>query len=206
MKLTRGRSLSLLVVLLLILDQVVKILVKTHMKIGESIHVFGDWFQILFVENEGMAFGMSWGPTTGKYILTAFRIVFSIVLVYYIWKLNKKKVKTGVLVGLTLVFAGAVGNILDCLFYGQLFSASTYNSVATAFPEAGGYAPLMLGKVVVMLYFPIINTVWPDWMPFCGGDRFVFFSPIFNIADSYVTIAVFYLLIFERKALKQWLK
>ena len=206
MKLTRGRALSLLVIFLLILDQVVKILVKTNMKIGESISVFGDWFQILFVENEGMAFGMSWGPTTGKYILTTFRIVFSAVLLYYIWKLNKKKMKTGVLVGMTLVFTGAVGNIIDCLFYGQIFSASTLSTVATAFPEGGGYAPLMLGKVVDMLYFPIINTTWPDWMPFWGGERFVFFSPIFNIADSYVTIAVFYLLIFEHKALKQWLK
>ncbi len=199
----RGRFLLILGVLLVVIDQVIKVLVKTHMTLGESIPVLGNWFQLLFVENKGMAFGMAFGGIVGKYILTVFRLVLFAALIWWISRLLKRgempgqaghdgtRVPTGVLVGLTLITAGAFGNIVDCLCYGVLFSESTYSTVATL----GSYAPLMQGKVVDMFYFPL--WTWPDWVPGLGGH--VFFEPVFNFADSCVTCGAIYLVLFHWK-------
>ncbi len=198
----KGKSILIvsLAVVLLVLDQVSKVLVKTNMSIGESIPVFGDWFQILFIENKGMAFGMSFGGVVGKYILTSLRIVLFALMLYYIrYLLVKKDAPIGVLLGLTAIMMGALGNIVDCVFYGQIFEASTYMNVAQFVPFGDGYAPLFQGKVVDMLYFPLIDTVLPEWFPIWGGEPFVFFRPIFNIADSCVTVGALYLLIFKWK-------
>lgn len=191
-RLSKGKGLLLLGILLVVLDQVIKVLVKTHMTLGESIPVLGNWFQILFVENKGMAFGMSFGGVAGKYLLTLFRMVLFGVLVWWISKLLKRgTVPTGVLVGLTLITAGAFGNIVDCLFYGLIFSESTPHAVATL----GSYAPFMQGKVVDMFYFPL--WTWPSWVPGLGGH--VFFEPVFNFADSCVTVGAIYLILFHWK-------
>ena len=186
----KGKSLVFLGVLLVVLDQVIKVLVKTNMTLGESIPVLGNWFQLVFVENKGMAFGMSFGGVIGKYLLTAFRIILFCVLCWWISKLVKRKeVPTGVLVGLTLITAGAFGNIVDCLCYGLIFSESTVSTVATL----GHYAPFMQGKVVDMFYFPL--WTWPDWVPGLGGR--IFFEPVFNFADSCVTVGAIYLILFH---------
>ncbi len=190
---SRQKKLLLLGAVLVIIDQVIKILVKTNMTLGQSIPVFGDWFQLLFVENKGMAFGMSFGGVVGKYLLTTFRIVLFAVLCWWIGRLcrREEKVPTDVLVGLTLITAGALGNIIDCLFYGLVFSESTYTAVATL----GHYAPFMQGKVVDMLYFPL--WTWPEGMPLVGGH--IFFEPVFNFADSCVTVGAIYLILFQYK-------
>ncbi len=197
MALSKTKKLILIAAILIIIDQVTKVLVKTNMHLGESFSVLGSWFQILFVENPGMAFGMSFGGAFGKVMLTIIRIILVVFLFYYIRKLLKKETPIGVLVGLTLILVGALGNIIDCLFYGVIFGESTYMSVAEAFPLGGGYAPFFMGKVVDMLYFPIIDTTLPTWMPFRGGERFIFFSPVFNIADSCITCGALYLLLFK---------
>jgi signal peptidase II len=201
MALNRGHKLTIIAAILLVIDQVSKILVKTNMTIGESISVLGDWFQILFIENPGMAFGMEFGGSIGKYFLTILRIVLVVVMIIYLRKLLKKgpEVPMGVCVGIMLVMVGALGNILDCMFYGILFGESTMLEVAQFLPEGGGYAPFFLGKVVDMLFFPLIDTTWPEWVPFIGGDSLVFFRPIFNFADSCITVGAFYLLIFHWK-------
>lgn len=214
MKISRGRTLLVTGILLVVIDQVIKILVKSNMTIGENFNVLGDWFKILFIENEGMAFGMKFGGMFGKFVLTAFRLVLFGFLCWWITSLNRKgrrinvnagkdnasvtyeHVPTGVLVGLTLITAGAFGNIIDCLFYGQLFSASTAYEVARF---GGSYAPVMFGKVVDMFYFPLIDTTWPSWFPFIGGHPFRFFEPVFNFADSCVTVGAFYLILFQYK-------
>jgi len=194
MRIGKGTRLLLLGAALVIIDQVIKILVKTNMSIGESIPVFGNWFQLVFIENKGMAFGMSFGGVIGKYALTTFRILLFAFLTWWISKLLKreKPVPTGVLVGMTLITAGALGNIFDCLFYGLIFSESAPGLVATL---GGHYAPFMQGKVVDMFYFPL--WTWPDWVPFVGGD--IFFEPIFNFADSCVTVGAIYMILFQWK-------
>lgn len=198
MKVSKGTKLFALGVLLVVIDQIIKILVKTNMQIGEHFNVIGNWFQIFFIENEGMAFGMKFGGMAGKFCLSLFRIILFGLLFWWISSLSRKSVTpdggkallpdgktpvvpTGVLVGLTLIAAGAMGNLIDCLFYGLIFD----------------YAPFMFGRVVDMLYFPLIDTVWPTWMPFVGGERFLFFAPIFNFADSCVSVGAIYLLIFQ---------
>lgn len=198
MHLSKGKKISILVILILMIDQIVKILIKTHMTIGESIHIF-NWFQILFVENNGMAFGMQFGGTIGKLVLSLFRIALAGFIIYYIRKLIEQKAPTGILVGVALILVGAIGNIFDSLFFGLIFSESTPTQVATLFPGGGGYAPFLFGKVVDMLYFPLIDTTLPDWVPVFGGEHFLFFRPIFNIADSCITIGVIYMLLFQRK-------
>ena len=198
MKLSRGTRLLILGLLLVVADQIIKILVKTNMTIGEHFSVIGNWFQIYFIENEGMAFGMKFGGQTGKFLLSLFRLVLAGALIYWINNLLKKKgTPAGVVVGLTLITAGAVGNIIDCLFYGILFGESTYRTVAEFLPEAGGYAPFFFGKVVDMFYFPIIDTSFPEWMPLIGGNPFRFFAPVFNFADSCVTCGAIYLIFFQ---------
>ena len=185
MALSKGKKLLILGAALVIIDQVVKVLVKTNMSIGEHFNVLGNWFQILFIENEGMAFGMKFGGAVGKYLLTFFRICLFAALAWWISRLLKKEsVPMGVLVGLTLIAAGALGNIIDCLFYGLIFTP---------------HMPFMQGRVVDMLYFPLIDTTWPQWLPWIGGKPFTFFDPVFNIADSCVTVGAFYLILFQWK-------
>lgn len=203
MILTRGKRVCLFVGFLLVIDQIIKFVVKLNMTIGEEIPVFGDWFKILFIENNGMAFGMQLGGAFGKLLLTLFRVFLVAFIIYYIKRLLKQKeTPVSFLVGLSLVLAGAIGNIVDSIFYGVVFSESTYSTVAQFMGDAGGYAPLLFGKVVDMFYFPIIDTTWPNWVPIWGGERFIFFSPIFNFADSCVSVGVASLLIFNRNQFK----
>ena len=206
MRLTPGKQVTLIVFVLLLIDQAVKIWIKTHMTIGESIPVFGDWFQIYFIENNGMAFGMQFGGAIGKFFLTALRLVLIGVIIYYVKKLIESGSSRAFLTGVALILVGAIGNVIDSMLYGIVFSESNFTQVASLFPEGGGYAPFMFGKVVDMLDFPIIDTTLPQWFPFKGGEQFIFFRPIFNIADSCITIGVFYLLLFKRKELIHALK
>ena len=199
MHLSKGKQVTIIVLLLLIIDQAVKLWIKTHMTLGESIPVFGSWFQIYFIENNGMAFGMQLGGTFGKFALSSLRLVLIGFIIYYIVKLIKMDASRGILTGMALILVGAMGNIVDSMFYGLIFNESTFTSAASIFPDGGGYAPFLFGKVVDMLYFPLIDTTLPDWVPFWGGEHFIFFRPIFNIADSCITIGVAYLLIFHRK-------
>ena len=192
---------------LIVMDQVIKILVKTHMCIGETIPVIGHWFKLLFIENEGMAFGWMGGGGVMKLVLSLFRIVAVVALFIVMFRLSKKNTKFGVLFGLALITAGALGNIIDCVFYGRIFNESTYQQVATLFPDGGGYASWLHGRVVDMLYFPIIDVAKENaaWLPdfFFGPDnRFIFFRPIFNLADAAITIGVFYMILFQWKWLK----
>ena len=188
----------IIIIIVIILDQILKFWIKLNMTIGESFSVIGDWFQIYFIENNGMAFGWELGEEIGKIALGIFRLIAVALLFYLIYYLNKKKIKFGPLLGISLITAGALGNIIDGMFYGMIFSESTFTQVATLFPEGGGYAGFMQGKVVDMLYFPLFT--FPEWIPFLGGQ--IFFSPIFNIADSAITIGFLYLLIFQWNFLK----
>ncbi|MEJ5302668.1 MAG: lipoprotein signal peptidase [Bacteroidales bacterium] len=189
---------ALIIIFVLIVDQVSKFLVKTSMFLGQEFVIIPDWFRIHFIENEGMAFGMQLGIPGGKLLLSLFRIIAVLAIGWYLVKTIRKNesfLKSSVL---ALILAGAAGNIIDSIFYGQLFTESTYYQVAT-FNPGNGYAPLLHGKVVDMLYFPIIDTTLPSWLPFFGGENFLFFRPVFNIADSSITIGVILLLIFHKK-------
>lgn len=171
------------------------------MMIGDEFNVFGEWFKIHFIENNGMAFGMaSESGKTGKTLLSIFRIIAVAGIGWYILKLLKEKAPTGVIFSFALIFCGAIGNIIDSMFYGLLFNDS-YSQIASFLPEGGGYAPFLHGRVVDMLYFPLYEGFLPHWIPIWGGDYIVFFRPIFNIADSYITIGVILLILFYRKFL-----
>lgn len=198
-KLPVNTKLAIFIILLLVVDQAVKFAVKLNMELYQDIPVFGHWFIIHFIENPGAAFGMQLGGEWGKLILSIIRIVAIVLISWYLHKLVKQSAPKGVLAGFALILAGAIGNMIDSAFYGMIFSESTPYSVAALFPSGGGYAPFLHGKVVDMLYFPIINSSWPEWMPWLGGRDFTFFSPVFNLADSYITIAVFYIILFQRK-------
>ena len=195
------------IVIVLVLDQILKIWIKTSMTLGEEIPVIGNWFKLLFVENNGMAFGWLGGGGFLKIALSLFRIVAIVALFWILVRQAKKGTKFGVLFGLALITAGAMGNIIDSVFYGRIFSESTFTQVATLFPDGGGYAGWLHGRVVDMLYFPIIDVAKENasWLPdfFFGQDgRFIFFRPIFNFADAAITVGVFYMILFQWKWLK----
>ncbi len=195
--LTKGQLSALIVIAVLIIDQLIKIWVKTHMYWHESIRVT-DWFYIYFTENNGMAFGMEFFD---KIFLTIFRIIASAGIAYLIYKYVKQNLKTGFIVCLSLILAGAMGNIIDCVLYGGIFSESTHHTLATFVPAGEGYADWFYGKVVDMFYFPLIETNWPQWMPFVGGEHFIFFSPIFNFADAAISCGIIALILFYGKYL-----
>lgn len=190
-----------LCLVLFLLDQIVKFWIKLSLPLGESIHVT-NWFQILFVENEGMAFGVTLGS---KLFLTLFRICAMALFGWGVVAILKKGTyKLGFVVAMGLILVGGIGNIIDSLFYGLIFSESApLGAVAELFPEGGGYASLFHGKVVDMLYFPLIDTYLPTWLPFVGGQHFTFFDPVFNLADSYISIGVFMLILFYFKSLSR---
>ena len=186
----------------LFFDQVFKIWIKTNMYLGEEIPLLGNWFLIHFTENNGMAFGLEFGAEAGKLFLSIFRIIAIGAITWYLIKIYRDKAPRGVIVCVSLILTGAIGNILDSAFYGLIFSDS-YNNIATFMPEVGGYAPLLFGKVVDMLYFPLIEGFLPTWIPLWGGDYFIFFRPVFNIADSSITIGVLTLILFYRNYFRE---
>lgn len=195
----RWLVIGVLVIILLVIDQIIKIEVKTGMCLHESIRIT-DWFYISFIENNGMAYGMT---LVNKLVLSIFRIIAISLLGWYLCRQIKRRARMFWLICLTLVFAGAVGNLIDCMFYGLIFNASSPYYVSYFVPFGHGYAPFLMGKVVDMFYFPLIVTTWPEWMPFVGGDEFIFFSPVFNFADSCISVGVILLLLFCRKELSQ---
>jgi signal peptidase II len=190
---------TLIIVAILLIDQAIKIWVKTSMTLHESIHVT-DWFYITFIENMGMAFGMQLGS---KIVLSLFRVVAISVLGYYIWQQVKSNARTGYIVCLSMVLAGAAGNLIDCMFYGMIFNESSPYYLSYFVDFGTGYAPFLMGKVVDMFYFPLIETDWPTWMPFVGGQHFVFFSPVFNFADASISVSVVLLLLFYREEISK---
>lgn len=196
-QLSKTLSISLLIIFI---DQLVKIWIKTTFKLGEEIHFF-DWFIIHFTENNGMAFGLEFGGIWGKIALSLFRIIAVSFLMWYLVRLSKEKAPTGYAISIALIMAGAIGNILDSAFYGLFFGKSTYYEVASVFP-AEGYAPFLQGKVVDMLYFPMLHGTFPDWFPIWSGESFLFFRPVFNIADSAISLGVFIILLFHRNYLR----
>jgi signal peptidase II len=197
--------------IILLADQCLKFWIKTHMYLNEEISVFGDWFKILFTENPGMAFGMLFGGPAGKMILVIMRIILAVVLIVYIPKIAKKEgITAGLIFGIAGICAGAWGNIIDSAFYGMIFdTGTTYNSeyeIYTGYAgisrlSTNGYSSFMHGCVVDMLQFPIIKTHYPDWFPFNAGKEFIFFRPIFNLADASISVSAIYILLFQRKAL-----
>lgn len=193
-----GKKSILVILVILTLDQLSKILIKTNMSIGQEIHVFGNWFILHFTENNGMAFGMDLPGENGKIFLSLFRILAVTGIGFYLHYLIKQKAHNGLILSVALILAGAAGNIFDSLFYGMIFEDS-WGKVATLFPEGGGYSSFLHGRVVDMLYFPVIRGYWPEWFPFWGGQSLVFFRPVFNLADSSITIGVFIILFFQRR-------
>jgi len=190
---------TIVVVSAIIIDQLIKVWVKTNMTLHESIRIF-DWFYISFIENNGMAYGMQIGS---KLVLSLFRVAAISLLVYYLWQQVRKKARIGYIVCLSMVLAGAIGNMVDCMFYGLVFNASSEAYTSYFVPFGTGYAPFLMGKVVDMFYFPLIVTTWPEWVPFWGGDEFIFFSPVFNYADANISVGVVLLLLFYRKEISQ---
>lgn len=197
-----NRSKALLLIFsILVIDQVVKIIVKTNMVIGEEIPVFGNWFRIHFLENNGMAFGMEWGGKTGKIALSVFRMIAIAGISWYLNDIIKKNAHIGLIVSVSAIIAGAAGNLIDSAFYGMIFSES-WHTAAVMFPDGGGYSSFLLGRVVDMLYFPIIDTHWPDWSPFRPGQSLIFFRPVFNLADASITTGVLAILVFQKRFLQ----
>ena len=195
----RGMLAALIVVGVLLVDQLIKIWVKTNMTLHEQIEILS-WFKIVFIENNGMAYGMEIGS---KLVLSLFRVVAISVLGYYIIGQVKRQARWGYLVCLSMIFAGAVGNLIDSMFYGLVFNASSEFYTSYFVPFGTGYAPFLMGKVVDMFYFPLIVTTWPDWVPFVGGNPYVFFSPVFNFADASISVGVILLLLFYRKEISE---
>ena len=199
---TIAKKSVLIILLIILLDQVLKIWIKTHMVLGQEYHILGNWFIIHFIENNGMAFGMEIAGKFGKIILSLFRIGAVAGIGWYLIYLIKQKAPTGLIITISIIMAGAVGNIIDSAFYGMIFSNSYYH-VAGMFPAEGGYSSFLHGRVVDMFYFPIIKGTFPEWIPFRGGDSFIFFRPVFNIADSSITVGVTLILIFQKRFFKK---
>lgn len=205
-RMSRASWIAIAVVVgVLLIDQSSKIWIKLNMEYGEEFGILGlSWARIHFVENEGMAFGLSLGNQTGKLLLSIFRILAAGFLIFIIHSLIRTREKTGLIVCFSLILAGAMGNIIDSVFYGIIFSDSPYHGgLATMFPESGGYASMLYGKVVDMLYFPLIDTHLPSWLPIWGGDRFQFFQPVFNVADSAITVGIVAILLFYRRFFRE---
>ena len=193
------KQISILVVFLVLLfDQILKIFIKTHYILGEETRILGNWFIIHFVENRGMAFGMEFAGQYGKVILSVFRIVAIVGIAWYLGKMIKQGIPTGLVIAVSMIIAGAAGNIFDSAFYGMIFTDS-YGRVAEMFPAGGGYETFLHGSVVDMFYFPILKGTWPSWSPINAGEPFIFFRPVFNLADSSITIGIGIILIFYKK-------
>lgn len=191
----------LFIVLILVVDQVLKFWVKTHMQIGDEIYLFGKRGMLHFIENNGMAFGMEMGGKTGKLVLSIFRIIAIGAIGWFLASIIRKKVNTGLVFAVSAILAGAAGNLIDSAFYGMIFSES-YTAPAVLFPPGGGYSSFLQGRVVDMFYFPVIQTHWPDWSPFRPGESFIFFRPVFNVADSAITCGVISIIIWQKKMFK----
>ncbi|WP_100804355.1 lipoprotein signal peptidase [Ulvibacter sp. MAR_2010_11] len=189
---------AIIIFLILLIDQISKVYIKTHFILGEEIRVF-EWFRILFVENEGMAWGAKIPGTYGKLFLTLFRLVAIVGIGYWLWDAVRKKSSRILIVSIALIFAGAFGNIIDSVFYGIIFEDS-HHQVASFLADGGGYGTLFHGKVVDMLYFPLWKGYLPEWIPFWGGDYFTFFEPVFNIADTSISFGVGLLIAFNKRA------
>ena len=197
--LTKGRLAVILVAAIILIDQIIKIWVKTHMALHESIRIT-DWFYIAFIENNGMAYGMQLGS---KLLLSLFRVGAIGVLGYYVWLQTRRQVRMGYVICLSMILAGAIGNLIDCMFYGLIFDASNGYTLAGFVPFGEGYSSFLMGKVVDMFYFPLIVTTYPEWFPFYGGEEFIFFSPVFNFADSAISVGVVLMLLLYRKELSE---
>jgi len=198
-----GKKAISLIILILLIDQILKIWIKTHMVIGEDIPIFGKWGMLHFIENNGMAFGMEMGGKPGKLILSIFRIIAIFAIAWFLNSIIKKNAYLGLILAVSAILAGAIGNIIDSAFYGMIFSES-FHEPAVMFPPDGGYSSLLHGRVVDMLYFPVINTRWPEWSPYRPGESLIFFRPVFNIADSAITCGVFAILLFQKKMFRDF--
>ena len=192
----------ILVAVIILLDQILKIWIKTNLELNDVIPIFGNWGFILFTENPGMAFGYKFGGEAGKIALTIFRMIAVVGIAWYLNDLVKKSAPKGLLISFALILAGAIGNIIDSVFYGLIFNSSA-GQIAEIFPAGGGYGKFLRGEVVDMFYFPIIEGRFPDWFPIWGSESFTFFRPVFNVADSAITVGVVSILVFHRKFFKK---
>lgn len=198
------RNVVFIIALIILADQALKIWIKTSYPFGEVTRVMGfDWFRLYFIENKGMAWGWEFGGEWGKMALTLFRLAAVVFGTWYLGRIVKQKHTRGFIICAALIYAGALGNLIDSMFYGLIFEESSYSQVARIFPPEGGYAGFLHGRVVDMFYFPIIDTTWPSWMPWVGGERFEFFSPIFNIADAAISVGVITLFVFQKRFFKK---
>lgn len=202
MQISWGKKAVLFIILILILDQALKIWIKTHLIIGQEIHFLGRFGMLHFIENNGMAFGMEMGGKPGKLILSIFRIIAISGIGWYLSTLIKRGASSGLILAVCAIMAGAIGNIIDSAFYGMIFSES-FTHPAVLFPPGGGYSSFLHGRVVDMFYFPVINTYWPDWSPIKPGQSLIFFRPVFNLSDTSITCGVLSILLFQKKMFKE---